>query len=199
MFLNIFIPSILVVAGYMYYQSNSSSLTYVKSTKDKNTYLVRNLPDAAEAANVLATLREKLTSLVDYLYTKHPEKPSIKRLKQRFNGDNLSESEPNTEYTSYSVNKGEQIIFCIRSKDDKSKLEDVNTLTFVALHELAHIMTESVGHTQEFWDNFKYLLKKAIKLGIYTIQEFHKDPVKYCGIMITDTPLRSYDASVDDE
>lgn len=199
MFLNIFIPSILIIAGYMYYQSNASSLTYVKSSKDGNTYLVRNLPDSADAANVLATLREKLTSLVDYLYTKHPEKDSIKRLKQRFNGDNLSESEPNTEYTSYSVNKGEQIIFCIRSKDDKSKLEDVNTLTFVALHELAHIMTESVGHTQEFWDNFKYLLKKAIKLGIYRIQEFHKDPVKYCGIMITDTPLRSYDASADDE
>ena len=31
---------------------------------------------------------------------------------------------------------------------------DMNTLTFVALHELSHIATESVGHKQEFWQNY---------------------------------------------
>ena len=33
---------------------------------------------------------------------------------------------------------------------------------FVALHELSHVMTVSVGHTQEFWENFKFLLKEAV-------------------------------------
>ena len=38
---------------------------------------------------------------------------------------------------------------------------DENTLTFVALHELSHVMTVSVGHKQEFWDNFKFILKES--------------------------------------
>ena len=61
---------------------------------------------------------------------------------------------------------------------------------FVALHELAHVMTKSVGHTEEFWSNFRYLLKNSIKLGIYKYQDFRKKPVKYCGITITDTPYQ---------
>ena len=32
---------------------------------------------------------------------------------------------------------------------------------FVAIHELAHIMTESVGHEPEFWDNMGFLLEKS--------------------------------------
>ena len=78
----------------------------------------------------------------------------------------------------------------LRSKDKDQKLIDINTLTFVALHELAHVMTKSVGHTEEFWDNFSYLLKNSIKIGIYKYQNFKKKPVKYCGIKITDTPYQ---------
>ena len=33
------------------------------------------------------------------------------------------------------------------------KLVDKNLLLFVALHELSHIMTVSLNHTEEFWDN----------------------------------------------
>ena len=64
-----------------------------------------------------------------------------------------------------------------------------NIMMFVALHELAHIMTKSVGHTDEFWDNFRYLLKKAIKLGVYKDVNFEKNPVDYCGTKITNSPL----------
>ena len=38
------------------------------------------------------------------------------------NPEKLSESIPHTDYTSYSVNKGEQIVFCLRSKDKEEKL-----------------------------------------------------------------------------
>ena len=60
---------------------------------------------------------------------------------------------------------------------------------FVALHELGHLMTKSIGHTEEFWKNFKFLLQEAIKIGIYTKDDFNKNPVEYCGTNITDTPL----------
>ena len=62
-------------------------------------------------------------------------------------------------------------------------------MMFVALHELAHIMTKSIGHTEEFWNNFRYLLKKAIKLGLYNDVNFEKNPVDYCGTKITNSPL----------
>ena len=68
------------------------------------------------------------------------------------------------------------------------KLIDENTLTFLAVHELAHVMTESVGHTKEFWQNFKFLLKDAVKMGIYTPVDYKKKPKSYCGMNITDNP-----------
>ena len=58
-----------------------------------------------------------------------------------------------------------------------------------ALHEMGHVITESIGHTQEFWDNFRYLLQKAISLGIYVKQDFKNNPQEYCGTQITDSPL----------
>ena len=60
---------------------------------------------------------------------------------------------------------------------------------FVALHEMGHVITESIGHTQEFWDNFRYLLEKAIALGVYSKEDFKNNPREYCGTQITDSPL----------
>ena len=66
---------------------------------------------------------------------------------------------------------------------------DINTMMFVAIHELAHLMTKSIGHTPEFWNNMKYLLKKAIDINLYVKQDFSKKPVNYCGTKITNSPL----------
>ena len=72
-------------------------------------------------------------------------------------------------------------------EDDKS--EDINTLTFVAIHEMGHLASESIGHKQEFWDNFEFLLKEAISIGLYEKVEYSKHPKSYCGIQITDSPV----------
>ena len=61
----------------------------------------------------------------------------------------------------------------MRSKDGKDTLVDLNTMMFVAIHEMGHLMSESVGHTKEFWDNMKFLLKRGIELDIYTKQDFN--------------------------
>jgi len=50
-------------------------------------------------------------------------------------------------------------------------------------------MSRSSGHTDEFWDNMKFLLEKAIAQGIYTAEDYQKNPVNYCGIEITSSPL----------
>ena len=64
-------------------------------------------------------------------------------------------------------------------------------MTFVSIHELAHLMTKSIGHEPEFWANFKLLLKISIDNGLYKNIDFNSTPKPYCGIEITDTPLKS--------
>lgn len=117
-------------------------------------------------------------------------KDDINRLVENFNPDNFSETTPDAKYTSYSVNKGEKIVFCLRNKKDGEDLVKENIMTFVAIHELAHLMTKSIGHEPEFWNSFKLLLKVAIDNSIYKNIDFNNTPKDYCGVKITDTPLK---------
>jgi len=163
---------------------------YVKSNIDNREYLVLNKDDKDIAANQLALLRKKLKQFVKDLKNKYPSDEKILRLNVRFRPDNFSEGSADGSYTSYSINKGEKIIFCIRQRNEKNDIIDINTITFVALHELSHVMTLSIGHEKEFWDNFRFLLKEAINMNIYKYQAFHLYPQKYCGITITNTPYK---------
>jgi|LakMenEpi03Aug12_release.lakeMendotaPanAssembly.Ray.scaffolds.fasta_scaffold444073_2 predicted metal-dependent hydrolase len=181
---------VILLSIYLYIDRKQSSLIFVKSTIDNNVYLVRNVEDKQNAANLMASIRQKLDRLVDYLCKKYPDDERGFRLKKKFNPNNIEESESGSKFTSYSVNKGEKIVFCLRSKDKFANLEDENVIMFVAIHELAHIMTISIGHTEEFWNNFRFMLKEAIKMGIYIRHNFKKKPEKYCGTMITDSPLK---------
>ena len=46
-----------------------------------------------------------------------------------------------------------------------------------------------MGHTKEFWENMKYLLQEAEKLGLYQSVDYSSNPVMYCGMEINSTPL----------
>lgn len=113
----------------------------------------------------------------------------IKRLVSNFNPDAISENTPDAKYTSYSVNKGEKLFFCIRSKKNNETLVDKNVMLFVAIHELSHLMTEEIGHPPDFWNNFRFLLKVAVDIKVYNYINFNAYPKDYCGTQITDTPL----------
>jgi predicted metal-dependent hydrolase len=93
--------------------------------------------------------------------------------------------------TSYSENKGQKIVVCLRDKTNAPKypLIEKNTVMFVMLHEMAHLMTETIGHTQEFWTNFKRILGDAVQLGLYTPVNYAQQPTPYCGMTITDSPI----------
>ena len=191
--INYLIGMLIIIAfcllGYTHLEHLSNEVIYVKSDIDNNEYLVRNLKDKDKAANILAMLRMKLEKLCDIMKEKYPNDESVIRMNERFNSDNITESGKNNQYTSYSVNKGEKLVFCIRQKDDNETIVDENTLTFVSIHELAHIMTKSVGHTPEFWSNFKRLLKESVKHNIYTKEDYNSNPKEYCGIKVSDSPL----------
>ena len=100
--------------------------------------------------------------------------------------ENIKESWKN-ESTSYSINKGEQLVFCIRDKLNNS-IHDINTLMFVAIHELAHIVTNELQHTDKFWNNMKKLLHRAEDIGVYKYVDYRMNPVEYCGMMIDSSP-----------
>ena len=197
-FSSFFILLILVTILYLYLEGKATEVTYVKAS-DGHNYLVRNLPDKEEAALLLSKIRNNLLKIVEKLdneikgkhsYDKNRVE-SIKRLKKNYRPNNITESSPGNKYTSYSINKGDKIVFCLRAKDGSNKLVDINTMMFVAIHELAHLMTKSIGHTTEFWDNMRFLLKVGIEIGVYKKQDFNNNPVDYCGTKITDTPLNS--------
>jgi hypothetical protein len=187
-FFYILIAFILLFCLRIYYESDAFNLKCIIASKDGNRYCVREREKLELAANLLAEVTQKMKNMVTYMKEKHPDDPRTKRLVEGFNPKKISETLPTSELTAYSENKGEKIAFCLNTTKEGNKLIDINTLTFVALHELSHIMTESIGHKQEFWQNFKYLLQNAKEAGIYDPVDYKNNPKKYCGMEINDNP-----------
>lgn len=171
--------------------SSRYPLVDVRSNVDGKIYRVRNMPDKQKAADLLANVRQRMRTLYAHLEKTYPDKPQVKRLLQRFEAepDRLLEATPDAEHTSYSVNKGEQVHLCLRQRQggDESLVNE-NVMVFVSLHEMAHMITDSIGHEPEFWNNFGWLLREAEKIGVYQYQDFKAHPVRYCGTNITDSP-----------
>jgi predicted metal-dependent hydrolase len=172
----------------IYYESDAFNLKCIIASKDGNTYCVRERAKLELAANLLASVTEKMKQMVKYLKEKYPNDERVKRLVEGFNPQKISETLPTSKLTAYSENKGEKIAFCLNTTKDGDKLIDINTLTFVALHELSHIMTKSIGHKREFWENFKFILENAKDANIYQPIDYKKNPKKHCGMTINDNP-----------
>ena len=188
----IIVGFILLVCLKMYYESETHNLKCIISDVDGERYCVRERAKLELAADLLANVTQRCKELVIYCGKKHPDNEEVQRLLQKFNPKKITETLPTSEYTAYSENKGEKIAFCLEKNKGQSKLIDLNTLTFVAIHELAHVMTKSEGHKQEFWQNFKFLLENAKDAGIYEPVDYKNEPQDYCGMKITDNPLYDY-------
>ena len=180
---------ILAVFFYMNFLRQKLYLERVKANNG-NEYLVRNLPDKVEAANKLGSISGSLKNLVNNLNENDDKKGEyIKNLKESFNPEYITENIPGSLYVAYSVNKGEELSLCIRDKGSEAFIDD-NTIIFVAIHELSHIMTPETGHTPLFWDNMKYLLERASSQGIYMPVDYSQSPVEYCVMDINSTPMK---------
>jgi len=180
---------ILAVFFYMNFLRQKLYLEKIRASNG-NEYLVRNLPDKAEAANKLGSISDSLKNLVNGLNENDDSKGEyIKQLKESFNPEYITENIPGSIYVAYSVNKGEELSLCIRDKGSEAFIDN-NTIIFVAIHELSHIMTPETGHTPLFWDNMKYLLEQASSQGIYMPVDYSQSPVKYCGMDINSTPIK---------
>jgi len=185
----ILIIFILFVSIKMFFDSDIYNLKCIISSVDGNKYCVRERKNIHKVANLLAKVTGKMKRLVNIVGDKYSTNEKCQQLKKNFNPKKIKEILPTSSYTAYSENKGEKIAFCTTTTKKGNKLIDENTLTFVAIHELAHVMSESIGHTEEFWDNFKFLLKKAVEYNLYNPIDYGKKSKMYCGMEINDNPF----------
>ncbi len=172
----------------IYLESDAFNLKCIVSDVDGKQYCVRERAKLELAADLLAKTSTKMKKLVEIMKKEYPNRENVKRLIKGFNPKKIVEILPTSKFTAYSENKGEKLAFCVTKTKLGDQLIDENTLMFVATHEMAHIATKSIGHTPEFWENFKFLLKSAVKGGLYTPKDYKKKNMLYCGMKITDNP-----------
>lgn len=184
---DVVVVAILLIVLAFYFKRKTGEVVYVTAARDGRQYLCLKLPNRQEAAERLADLTDRMQRLVRHMMAVSPEDTSVMQLYTNFDPDAMHEGSHTNGYTSFSVSKGESITLCIRQTDDS--FVDTNTVMYVGVHELGHLMSATVGHDQTFWDNFKRLLAEAIKIGVYARVDFATNPEPYCGIKITSSVL----------
>lgn len=196
----IIILGILLVIYFIYHMIYTyTEIKYVTSDIDGKVYLIRrghNKSDKflKDSANTLALINKNVMILIEHLnenYKNHEEKSHfIKKLKDNYMPYIISEAAVDPRYTTYTIDKKDMHI-CLRTRDTREKIYDINILMYVVLHELAHLCnydkqgTPILGHGREFKFIFKFLVEEAIKLDIYQHTNYAVEPQEYCGIMIT--------------
>ena len=175
---------VLAMTGVNYYIKNKDAVV-VESKIDGKKYRVDGRNNPQESANLLAEINIDILKLINHL--KSNDDSSIQRLCKGYNPNRLGENLEFKSYKAYSLNKGEEIVLCLHDKDGRL-ITDKNTMKFVLIHELAHIMTLENGHPPIFWKNMGYLLKEANSIGIYDAIDYSKNPVDYCGVLVDKTP-----------
>lgn len=172
-----YIIVILLLIYILNIKKQDSKLYNVISTIDNEQYLVEKTNDNLydiKKADMLANVKLKIEILIQSLSSSDERKKLLEskkiKLQERDNRSNIG----------YTINKGDKIGLCIT--------DDANTLFFVVLHELGHVITKSYGHDESFWKNFEFLIKAAVKLNIYDYKNYNKNPISYCNNDITYTP-----------
>ena len=180
---------IIIISYKLYSESDYFNLKCIISTVDGEKYCVRERKNMSEASDLLALTVNKMNVLIEKLKEKYPHKDNVQYLIKNYNPKKIVEILPTSQYTAYSENKGRKIAFCLNvEKDNDNNLIDENTLMFVALHELSHLTTKSIGHNNDFWNNFKFLISEASELKLYTIENYSIKNKTYCGVTIRSNP-----------
>lgn len=190
-FVYILIVFIILVCYQIYRTTPYFHLKCIISSKNGNTYCVREREISKDAVELLAKIDDKCNKLIDYISKVHPNNEDVKRLKENYKDVKFQEILPTSTLTAYTENKGAKIAFCLNKNDKQTKtnrLIEEDVLFFVAMHELGHVMSKSVGHNEEFWSNFKFILQEAKNANMYQPVDYSKEPESYCGMEINSNP-----------
>ena len=193
--LGILLTVVLWLVGRIYIPEwfNQKNIIQVKSTIDGREWNVQgDLPCPECVADLMAEINQDMMAFIGHLKKKYPNDPRVHRLISRYNPDRIYEGRPSPGGmgdTSYSLNKGQRLVFCMRSARDVARLTEKNLQVYTQCHELSHLASSSYGHNKEFNDTFAWLLREAVKFGIYKPVDYRRNPKEFCGIMVNQSIL----------
>jgi len=186
----VFILVLLII--YLIFSIRNAGL--VTAEFDGQIYMVQEHADKMKAVDLLIRLKKDLT-IIAQKGLERAKKENNKAFTEyctiivnRLTTVYIREVEKDSPYTSYSVNKGEELVFCLRNKKT-FEFYDYNKILYVAVHEIAHIGCPEVGHTKLFFQLNKYLLETAKNDGMYNFVDYNNVPAEYCGIEINTNVL----------
>ena len=183
----IFSIVIIFIFIFIYIKNKSKPNSIYVNSKNGLKFLVYKDEYIKDKAVLLESLVDKMIILKNHLIKNKNNLPDyieyIDLLERNFNEKRTSiyETEPESNLTSYSVNKGEELSVCLKSKKE-NKLHDQNLLMYVLIHEMGHMGCPEIGHGDLFKKVFKMFTEEAVKIGIYNYQDYSKNPVEYCGM-----------------
>jgi len=154
----IFLSFLLVVLVF--------GLFYLHRKKRQETFLV-NTPEAIFKLHQLSEAAREVLVM-----------PADDNLSHMLIGRNVYEEFTLSEGSrSYTENK-RRVVMCLRKSADK--FYSWNSLMFVLLHELAHVICDELHHTDKFHSINRDLMRRAEQLGYYN----PKIPFEssYCGM-----------------
>jgi hypothetical protein len=130
-----------------------------------------------ETMRRLVDLRRKLQTVVDYVVrNNYPDKEKATLLKKRWSGIVIGDLSEWDVDAAYILNGGQELRVCT------SPANDDNALTYVGLHELAHLMTARwLSHGADFRQNFDALRTIAQDLTSYHFEDYSSRRQNFCG------------------
>ena len=180
---------LFLILLYSYNNVGEGFLITVRSSTNLKNYLMQEYPNHDKAAKIIGKLDDNINKFADHLLDKYPNDKRIQRLVNNLQETKYEEAPHENGESTYTINKGELIKICLRKKKDGQPLHNLNTLMFVVIHELAHVMSVSIGHNKEFMDNFRFLLREADDIDIdYTPIDYSEENMTYCGVKVTHNP-----------
>lgn len=168
---------------------NRNNLVYVEANSGTK-FLVQKDNYKEQKGKLLGDVVERMYKLKNYLVKNKASYPDYEeywdQLDQNFTESRtvIYETDPTSDLTSYSVNKGEELSVCLRSKKN-GKLHDINLLMYVVIHEMAHFACPEIGHGALFKKIFKKMIEEAIKINLYEKVDYSENPVEYCGMILS--------------
>jgi len=160
--MNTFLALLIAISIlYLFYRYIYDGTEYIRSKLDGEYYKVKNILNA----EYLAILNMKLNLIVSSLEnSEYSSNENVKRLISNWKkGVTLKEIGNLESEAAYVINK-QYMSFCLKVTNT---IDSINLMTYVGIHELAHVMSVETGHGSEFIKNFEFLLNYAKTLQYY--------------------------------
>lgn len=197
---------LLIIYYVCIYEKQNKIEICNKDAKSDCYMVVKDFDNYEEAAEQLHKINTTIVQFLKYLSSKYHihddskfesdnmpnydfRRMIVRRMVDMYNPKTITENTPGVGGTSYTINKGDSIHVCLRQLNKPNELHNIDDISFVVLHELAHIGNPLWNHTAEFWEVFKFILYEAKNSELFTIIDYQNNPVPYCGLSISYSPL----------